>query len=282
MRSHQPARIALAAAALMVLAGCGKAADTPAKAPDAAGANAMASPQAAPPVSGPPSPAAAQARKLSVENNFYIFDYAYPAAAAAIPALKTQLDADLDRQQHELAVESRAEADAAKAEGFPFNLHSRSFDWKVVADLPDWLSLSTLAGSYTGGAHPNYGYQTILWDKVANVARVPADLFQSPQALSAAIRDDFCRALNAQRAKKRGRPVNPASGDEFDACIDPAEQVVILGSSDGALFSRIGVLVAPYNAGPYAEGDYEVTLPVSRAVLAAVKAEYRRYFVVSR
>lgn len=278
MRRHQPARIALACAALMALGACGKGADTPATAPAAT----TASSPAPPPVPAPPPPAAAEARKLSVENALYIFDYAYPAAAAAIPALKAQLDADLDRQQQELAAEARAEAEAAKVEGFPFNLHSRSFDWKVVADLPGWLSLSTLAGSYTGGAHPNYGYQTILWDKSANVARVPADLFQSPQALSAAIRHDFCRGLNVQRTKKRGRPVDPASTDEFDGCIDPAEQVVILGSTDGALFSRIGVLVAPYNAGPYAEGDYEVTLPVTRSVLAAVKPEYRRYFVVSR
>jgi hypothetical protein len=39
-------------------------------------------------------------------------------------------------------------------------------------------------------------------------------------------------------------------------------------------------LVPPYEAGPYAEGAYEVTLPVSAAVVAAVKGEYRPSFEV--
>jgi hypothetical protein len=40
------------------------------------------------------------------------------------------------------------------------------------------------------------------------------------------------------------------------------------------------VLVAPYNAGPYAEGSYEVTVPVTPEILALVKAEYRDSFAV--
>jgi hypothetical protein len=88
--------------------------------------------------------------------------------------------------------------------------------------------------------------------------------------------------LDRERAKKRGEPVKPGSTDEFDKCIDPVENTVILGSSNRQAFDRIGVLVGPYAAGPYAEGDYEVTLPVTAAVLAAVKPEYRNAFAVKR
>ena len=75
----------------------------------------------------------------------------------------------------------------------------------------------------------------------------------------------------------------PAGSTEiFDECIDPVKSTVILGSSNKQTFDRIGILVAPYEAGPYAEGDYEVTLPVTQAVLAAVKPEYRAAFSLKR
>jgi len=57
---------------------------------------------------------------------------------------------------------------------------------------------------------------------------------------------------------------------------------VILGSADKQHFTRIGVLIDPYAAGPYAEGGYEVTLPVTPAVLRAVKPEYRALFAHGR
>ncbi len=223
---------------------------------------------------------AAKARAMSVSNDLYAFSYAYPAQAAAIPALKAMLDRDLTRQQAELRKEAKDEQAEAARSDFPFHPHSRSYNWKVVTQTPGWLSLSTLVGSYTGGAHPNYWFSAILWDQTVGQARTAADLFTSKQALSDAIRKGFCAELDRQRAKKRGTVVGPGSTDMFDECIDPLAETVILGSSNGQSFNRIGILVPPYEAGPYAEGGYEVTLPVTPAVLAAVKPEYRVSFAV--
>ena len=55
---------------------------------------------------------------------------------------------------------------------------------------------------------------------------------------------------------------------------------MILGSSNRKTFTRIGILVAPYSAGPFAEGTYEVTVPVTPAIIAAVKPQYRASFAV--
>ena len=66
----------------------------------------------------------------------------------------------------------------------------------------------------------------------------------------------------------------------FYDCIKPSEQTVILGSSNGKAFDKIGILVGPYAAGPYAEGDYELTFPVTARLLAAAKPEYRAAFAV--
>jgi hypothetical protein len=68
----------------------------------------------------------------------------------------------------------------------------------------------------------------------------------------------------------------------FSECIDPTDSTIILGSSNRQGFDRIGVLVAPYEAGPYAEGTYEVTVPVTRAVMDAVKPVYRSAFAPAR
>jgi Deacetylase PdaC len=222
------------------------------------------------------------AREVHEENEVYSFDYSYPKAAAAIPTLRAMLDADLEQQRSELAEEAKGDKEEAATGGYTYHPYSRGIAWQVVTETPRWLSLSALVDTYTGGAHPNYWFDALLWDKVANRRRDALELFVSRQALSTAIRKQFCASLNRQREKKRGEPVNTSGDSMFGECLDPVEHVVILGSSNRKAFSRVGVLLAPYEAGPYVEGYYEVTLPVTKAVLAAVKPEFRSSFAVQR
>lgn len=237
---------------------------------------------AAAPVATATAAAPAQLRKTEERTASFEFDYSYPAEAAAIPALAAELDADLAKQRRELAAAAREGRVAAQENDFPFNPYSYSAGWSVVTDLSGWLSLSAMASEYTGGAHPNHWPQALLWDKAAGQSRRATDLFTSRSALAAAIRDPFCKALNRERAARRGEPIDPNSEDMFDQCVDPTASTVILGSSNKQQFDRIGVLIAPYEAGPYAEGDYEITLPVTKAVLAAVKPQYRSVFALGR
>ena len=209
----------------------------------------------------------------------YAFSYRWPAAVEALPALRARLDAEQAGLRRDLARESgEARRDAAADPDMRFVAYEMQAEWKVVTNLPGWLSLSQQVSVYEGGAHPNHGFDALLWDRAAGRARKPIDLFVSAAALDAAIRNPFCDALDRQRAERRGAPVNRASGDDFDACIAPSEQTVILGSSDRKRFNRIGILVAPYAAGPYAEGAYDVTVPVTPEVLKAVKPEFRAAF----
>lgn len=232
----------------------------------------------APVASESTAPALASAREVHEDNDLYVFDYSYPAKAGAIPTLRALLDAELDKARNRLKTEATEGQQSAKENGYPYNPYSHAVQWEVVTDLPAWLSLSTLIGTYTGGAHPNYVFDTLLWDRSAGKRRAPADLFVSKTALSEAIRAPFCKELDRQRAVKRQGHDGGAIA-EFSACIDPVEETVILGSSNGQAFDRIGILVAPYSAGPYAEGSYEVTVPVTQKVLAAVKPDYKTTFV---
>lgn len=241
---------------------------------------ASASPTAAlalAPAAGP-----ASARKVSEDNDLYVFEYAYPAVAATIPSLKAYLDAEIDKEKSELVAQATADKKEAEKAGFPYRTYSRYFDWQVVTDTPGWLSMSSIVSTYTGGAHPNHWFATILWDKQANQRREPKDIFTSKEALAKVIQPEFCRQIDKQRAEKRGEPVKHGEDDIFSACLNPADYVVILGSSNGKAFDRVGVLVPPYEAGPYVEGGYEATMPVNAAILAVVKPEFRSSFVAAR
>lgn len=270
----------------LALAGCEQNAPAPAAkagaATSATGSPATPSAAASAQASVSTPTAAGGARTVSEQHDLYSFDYAYPAQAGAIPALKAWLDAELDRERAELVARAKMGRVEARQGGFPYNAYYRATGWDVVTDLPGWLSLSAGIESYEGGAHPNHWPATLLWDKANGKRRAPLDLFVSKQALSQAIRVDFCAAIDRQRTEKRGEKIDRTSSDMFTACIDPAEQTVILGSSNRRTFDRIGVLVAPYEAGPYVEGEYEATVPVTAAVLAAVKPEYRASFAVKR
>lgn len=255
-----------------------------------ASAAAAAASTAAPVATATPSPAAIQrngavggsGRSVKERNASYEFDYSYPAAAGAIPGVKAWLDADLAKQKAELADDARQGQADARESGFGFNPYGYSGAWSVVTELPGWLSLSGSMWSFSGGAHGNPWSQALLWDKGANVRRAPLDLFTSPQALSRAIRAPFCDQLDKERAKRRETKIDRNSGDPFDACIDPVKSVIILGSSNRQQFNRIGVLVDPYEAGPYVEGTYDISIPVTAAVIAAVKPQYRAAFAPGR
>jgi len=229
-----------------------------------------------------PALAATAGEWTAPANPLYDFSYTIAPQAAAIPALRTRLLADRAAQHAKVRRDAAESAAEAKAGGFPVRKLDYQQTWQVVTSLPGWLSLSAAYYSYTGGAHGMSWSGAMLWDRTAAKPRNPLDLFTSRAALSQAIRGPFCAALNRQRAEKRGEPVKAGSTAMFEECIDPVKQTVLLGSKSKRVFDRIGILVAPYEAGPYAEGEYEVTLPVTAAVLAAVRPEFRGSFGVGQ
>jgi hypothetical protein len=222
------------------------------------------------------------ARAVAEETDDFLFEYSYPAEAGRAPELASLLDIWLAQRREALSRESVEARRAARADGFPYNKHSYTAEWKVVADLPGWLSLSADIATYSGGAHGNYTVDSMVWDKTAERALDGIDLFASPDALEEALGDKFCEALNRERAKRREAPIEPDSDDPFDQCPDMDELEVLVGSSNGRTFNRLTLYAGPYVAGPYVEGAYEVDLPVDQAVLDAVKPRYREAFSARR
>lgn len=232
----------------------------------------------------PPEPSATApaplggARTVSERTDTYLFEYSYPQAAGDTEGLAGWLDSRLERERQRLASRAAQGREEARDNGFPFNSYSSETAWEVVADLPGWLSLSADESYYYGGAHPNYGFDTIVWDKEAGETIEPIDFFTSAAALDEVLGPQLCEALNAEREKRRGEPVEEGSGDTFDACVKPDEGNLLLGSTNGQSFNRIGIQIAPYLAGPYAEGTYEFNFPMTAELLEVVREEYRAAF----
>lgn len=208
------------------------------------------------------------------------FVYSWPAAVAAIPDLAARLTAERDA----MLAEQKSDWSSALAEFGDKDCVScvnRDFEksWDVVANLPRFLSLSASWYDYSGGAHGNFAFDALVWDREANRAIDPKAMFRSPAALQDAVGEAWCRKLGAERQKKLGEDY---SDDGFFGCPPVADLTVLVGSSDKQRFNRIGLLAAPYVAGSYAEGSYEVTLPVTPAVLAAVKPEYKAAFALGK
>ncbi len=224
------------------------------------------------------TPVPAGARSISEETDDFLFEYAYPAEAGNIPELAKLLDSRLTRQRDRLAAQAVEGREAARDNGFPYNKYSIETLWERVADIPGYLSMSAEISSYTGGAHGNFGFDSLVWDKEQAIALEPEAMFTSPEALDAALKEPLCEDLQVERAKRRGEEYQADSGGMFDECVALADTTILLGSGGGKKFDRIGVQIGPYVAGPWAEGTYEFTFPVTEKVLEAVTEPYKDAF----
>lgn len=223
----------------------------------------------------------AGARTVSLETELYSFNYSYPEEISGRQGLRMVLDRRLEEARTALIQQAREAKKASDADNARFRPHSRSTEWSVVAKPEGWLSLFSETSTYYGGAHPNAAYDSIVWSDAAIKSFAPVELFASADALRQAIRRPFCERLNEERQKRRGKPVDPASDELFDRCVDPlTKAVIVLASSDGKAFDRLRIDVPPYAAGPYAEGSFQIDLPVTAKLLAAVKPNYRTAFAV--
>lgn len=206
------------------------------------------------------------------------FAYAWPAQAAAVPAIAQKFGKDLGVDKADALKMAGEDRKAAQQAGFPFHAHALEKRWSVTADTPRFLALQSSTYIYTGGAHGMTGYDALLWDKARQRETSAEAVMTSSAAFADAIHDRFCAGLDKARAKKRGAPVLRGD-DPFSKCIDPMKEVLVLTSRDGKLIDGVTVVIAPYSAGPYAEGSYEVPLPVDAAMRKAIKTEYQDAFV---
>jgi hypothetical protein len=208
------------------------------------------------------------------------FKYHWPAQAAAISPLDWKLRAQMTKDYRAAIATAQEDQAVAREQKRPFNRDFYWMDWSVAGEAPRLLSLRSQLSSFTGGAHPNTSYDVLLWDRRRSKEISVNDLLTAQTSLPALMRPAYCKALDAERRKRR---MGETLGGEFDQC--PKFSDLTIAPSDqnkNGLFDTIDFIASPYVAGPYVEGKYEISLPVTPKLIAGLKVEYRASFEAQR
>lgn len=205
------------------------------------------------------------------------FRWSAPPEAAVEPKLFRLLRADAEKALADAETEAKQTAADAKKDGFPFRGNDFQQQWKPEAETPALIALSSQTYSFTGGAHGNMGYSPVIFDRSTGKRIAFGDLFANADQAYQALTPAWCKALNEARAEKRGADMQ-AVGELFNDC-PPLKEQTVVPVGEGRV-DQLRVLVDPYVAGPWAEGGYEVTLPVD-AVRPMLKTVYAKDFAPS-
>ena len=254
-----------------LLAGCrAETAKTAANEQATAAANAAAS-------TGEEPEPKARAFSVEEENDLYSFRYGWSKEAAAVPELVEQFTKDMAKQKAETISTATEDRDERKKQDFPFNPYDTQKSYETAGQSDRLLSLELAVYSFTGGAHGSSGSGSSLWDRQLKREVSLQDLLQPNANWTGAIRQPFCVLLNREREKRREEPVKP--DDLFGNCPEYRELTVLLSDSDrNGRFDHVTVIADQYVAGPYAEGPYEISLPITAARIERLKPEYRASF----
>ena len=204
-------------------------------------------------------------RHTAVKTGVYEFSYDYPQQAKDIPALSAYLSKQAGIQKRNQSPHGDQDITT----------------WTLAADTDKLLILEGQFKSYLGGTHGDDSSDSLYWDK-RNKRRIRfEDIFISRESFQNALQSEFCAALDAQRREKRsGTTVSP----EYWECPPLMAGITTMPSSSqpGRAIDQIFFRLEPYSAGPYAEGEYLMTLKVTPALLEAVKPIWRSEFTLGQ
>lgn len=224
--------------------------------------------------------AAARPFKAELKNADADFAYSWPAEVSAVPALVKRFSADMRKQRAEtIAGGKEFNAMRKKMGGAPVG-YMHATEISTAGQSARLLSLEIGYAEYSGGAHSNYGYDSLLWDRRANREIPFGALFIRPGSFTALTRPSYCKALDAERLKRReGEKLE----GEFAQCPKYSDLAIAPADEDkDRRFDTIRFIAAPYTAGPFSEGEYALELPVTRQLIAAIKPLYRPSFEPQR
>jgi len=221
---------------------------------------------------------AADAKAVKVERNSKALEFSFDwsSEAAAVPALNKEFRAKMEKAFKRAAANAAEDAKSAKDMKRDFHPHFYNEGWTTAGQSARLLSLQGQIGTFTGGAHPNSTDVALLWDRALNRKVDMARLFTSPAGFETVTRQAYCRALDAERKKRRqGEDL----GAMFGECPKYSELTIAPKDKNGdGRLDTIDFIASPYVAGPYVEGDYEIDLPVTRKLMMALRPAYRASF----
>lgn len=224
---------------------------------------------------------AAKPVKIEHDSGALEFSYKWPAEAAAIPALDRKFRADLAKAYREALANGREDQKLYQAQQREGAQDFYSMTWRTAGETSRLLSLQNELSTFTGGAHPNTSYDALIWDRKLNHQTSMDALLGGSGKLAAVTRPAYCKALDEERSKRReGEKLDLP---EFNACPKYSDLAIApVDSNRNGRFDAIDFVASPYLAGPYVEGEYEIRVPVTPKLIAALRGEFRGSFEAQR
>lgn len=206
------------------------------------------------------------------------YSYSWPAEASAIPSLAAQLRSEQQRDRQRSAKAAASDHAGSGPATYPFHQHSFERKLRFAGQSAALASFASQTDTYSGGAHGNSVTTALLWDLRNRRATKFADLFSSlPTQL---LKPQYCAGLATERKRKLGDNGDSAT---FPACPDPLTLAIVPTDQDhDGRFERLEVIASPYDVGSYAEGYYNITLPVTAPLMSLIKPAYRASFEIQR
>lgn len=172
----------------------------------------------------------------------------------------------------ENATKTRADL---KSEGFDSPPYFRTTVWHLSGESPQLASFYAEHMEFSGGAHGNMNFQTILWNKTDNQPLDSAALFV-PNADFKAVDSYLCTQIEVERSRRNETPTrqNP-SGFPCPKLLE--SRIILIPSTTPEKFGAVEALYAPYDVGPYAEGAYQIRIP-QNLLREVIAPDYRANF----
>lgn len=227
--------------------------------------------------SGQSTGALAAPFSVKEETDRYIFEFGWSAEAAAVPRLGERFRGEMEKAKAGLVAGAKTDNDERSRQDLDPVPHAMQRFYETAGQSERLLSLASNSYGYTGGAHGFSGSGSLLWDRSLARETGIADLLRPGMSWTGAIRGPFCILLDREREERRGEPVR--KDELFGDCPRYDDITVVLRDSDGnRRFDHVDVIADQYVAGPYAEGPYDISLPITARMIDRLKPEYRSSF----
>lgn len=255
--------ILISAAALLSLTACNRDKDKPAAPPPVVVA-----------ADGTAIPADAGAPMgFEQKSEFATVRLTLPTTIKPQTDLHARIYAQEVRQLRQYMEQSEGERSEAGSEGLP--AYEKTVTFETAFETGKLFSLKRVDFDFSGGAHPNTLSTGVMWDKALKREVSPADLFRRGADLTV-LDQALCSAVNAAKRARVPDSVSVIIGGKDFACPLALDTPFVLaagttpGKAGGLIF-----LIRPYQVGPYAEGAYEIAIPLAifRQLLAPAYAD---------
>jgi len=153
--------------------------------------------------------------------------------------------------------------------------------YRLRAAAGKYVSAIVDESQFTGGAHPNHGSATFLWDRETNARADFKTLFRDTSTGSADMQTLSKLILESLAAEKKARDIPFDLTDmwfkdwkpEFKMFGEPS----LAPSTEAGKSSGVTFHFSPYEVGAYVEGDYVAFVPAS-ALMPLLTPEAQRLF----